>query len=180
MTFEHLAARLQAEAVRVQRLQSAEPLVGSADVSLAAALDRFHAAEQQLDHARELCRVAARKEGKRTSSIFADAGSTFITRETGEKWVGSVREEMRDEVKAAHERGFREGQLASFRAAHTEETPATLAQKIVLAGDRRRGEAPLAPDTIVREPFKGATIDPQKLAQQIVAAGKKARWPRED
>jgi hypothetical protein len=170
MTFDELSAALLA------RTQGAVPSVGSSNVSLDAALSRFHAAEEALDKARELCRAAARREGKRTSSLFADAESTFITRATGEKWGEAVREEMRDEIKAAREEGLREGEARAVREQGA--AAPTLAQKIVEAGEVRRGERPAPPDNIVRD-LRGKVADPQATAAAIIAAGRKARTPRE-
>jgi hypothetical protein len=158
-TFDDLAARLRANAQRTA--------VGSTDVPLAIAQDRMRACEEALDRARSLCRQAARREGRKISNLFAD--SMFVSRVSAERWIDSVRDEMREEVKAARAEGERAG------VAHIDEAAQTLAQSIVLAGDRRRGERPMAPDSIQREIHKGKVIDPQTLSQQIIAAGKKAR-----
>jgi hypothetical protein len=183
-TFDYLAGKLPAGALSSDDVvRTLTKPAGLANESLDAALARFHAAERQLDTAREYCRAAARRENKKISKLFAEAGSVFIARETGERWCDEIREEMRAKIEAARAEGFREGEARgreqiNASTAHIEEH-ATLAQKIVLAGERRRAERPMAPDVIVREPLKGKKVtDPAALAQQIVEAGKKARRPR--
>jgi hypothetical protein len=136
-TFDDLAARLQRGFVM--------PSIGSANVSLAVALDRFRAAEENLDNAREAARQAARREGKKTSGLFA--GGLFVSRASAEKWTDEARaegdsagfERGREHVAEAAERSADlKRAAAKDRAEHRQNFYKATPEEILAAGERAR------------------------------------------
>jgi hypothetical protein len=160
-TFDDLAARLQRGFVM--------PSIGSANVSLAVALDRFRAAEENLDNAREAARQAARREGKKTSGLFA--GGLFVSRASAEKWTDEARAEGDS---AGFERGREHVAEAAERSADLKRAAAKTrvddrqnfykasAEEIIAAAQRARSGGSELPG-------------PTGLAKQIVNAGRRRR-----
>jgi hypothetical protein len=160
-TFDQLAARLQRGFVTSS--------IGTTEVSLAVALDRFRAAEESLDNAREAARQAARREGKKTSGLFA--GGLFVSRANMEKMVDEARAEGDS---AGFERGCEHVAAAAARSAdlkraaakdraeHRQNFYKATPEEILAAGERARAGG-------------SEWSKPTGLAKQIVNAGRRRR-----
>jgi hypothetical protein len=160
-TFDELAARFQRKL--------AVPSIGSPNVSLAVALDRFRAAEESLDNAREAARQAARRESKKTSALFS--GSKFVSRVSAENWTDEARAEGES---AGFARGLEHVAAAAERSADLKRAAAknraedrqnfykATAEEIIAAGQRARSGG-------------SEWSKPTGLAKQIVNAGRRRR-----
>lgn len=90
-SLEFLMARLGVDPAAAQGGVASIGSIGSANVSLAVALDRCRSAEASLDSAREAARAAARREGKGTGALFSK--SRYVARDSATRWCDESRHE---------------------------------------------------------------------------------------
>ena len=179
-SFDEIAARLRGTSV---------PLIGSARATtLDAALARVARAERELQDARAEARRLGRAAGKKLSSLFED--SIFVKRSSAEAWSDEARSEGFERACGYFERALRP-------QSEKERDPFYR----LAAGLVRRGLGHLNPptgdarinamsevdqiqqrilksrETDFSNQMPGAPKEPGKLADAILAAGKRARSP---
>jgi hypothetical protein len=130
------------------------PSIGGAP-TLVVALAAVERAEEMLKAARTVARAAARREGESVDGLFSE--SFFIKRSTAEAWSDRARRAGEKAMIAIF------GRTVSMDAADVDSPFYFLAKRLNQPGALRAQQA------------EAAALEAQKLAEQILAAARRAR-----